>query len=189
MNALAFNQDRCCHLVLCLRLIPFHWDFLTETGFRWQTFSAAGYGTFSDNIFGALGDFFVMESIMFRQPFKWEQHLLKCIYWMRLSSWTMPLIYRMKAGKCLVGTRQDRQREIMGNRERDRVWLKKGCGISLKLDCWSSFLWGFGKGIIQEFIKIQLIPRISDGATTFHPFIKQTIYHKSTQFTEWIQRH
>jgi hypothetical protein len=25
-NALAFNQDRCCHLVLCLRLIPFHWQ-------------------------------------------------------------------------------------------------------------------------------------------------------------------
>ncbi len=24
-NALAFNWDRCCHLVLCLRLIPFHW--------------------------------------------------------------------------------------------------------------------------------------------------------------------
>ncbi len=24
-NALAFNQDRCCHLVLCLRLIPFHY--------------------------------------------------------------------------------------------------------------------------------------------------------------------
>jgi hypothetical protein len=24
-NALAFNRDRCCHLVLCLRLIPFHW--------------------------------------------------------------------------------------------------------------------------------------------------------------------
>jgi hypothetical protein len=23
-NALAFNRDRCCHLVLCLRLIPFH---------------------------------------------------------------------------------------------------------------------------------------------------------------------
>jgi hypothetical protein len=23
-NALAFNQDRCCHLVLCLQLIPFH---------------------------------------------------------------------------------------------------------------------------------------------------------------------
>ncbi len=23
-NALAFNQDRCCYLVLCLRLIPFH---------------------------------------------------------------------------------------------------------------------------------------------------------------------
>ena len=23
-NALAFNWDRCCHLVLCLRLIPFH---------------------------------------------------------------------------------------------------------------------------------------------------------------------
>jgi hypothetical protein len=22
--ALAFNRDRCCHLVLCLRLIPFH---------------------------------------------------------------------------------------------------------------------------------------------------------------------
>jgi hypothetical protein len=25
-NALAFNWDRCCHLVLCLRLIPFHWN-------------------------------------------------------------------------------------------------------------------------------------------------------------------
>jgi hypothetical protein len=24
-NALAFNRDRCCHLVLCLRLIPFHY--------------------------------------------------------------------------------------------------------------------------------------------------------------------
>ena len=24
-NALAFNRDRCCHLVLCLQLIPFHW--------------------------------------------------------------------------------------------------------------------------------------------------------------------
>ncbi len=23
-NALAFNLDRCCHLVLCLQLIPFH---------------------------------------------------------------------------------------------------------------------------------------------------------------------
>jgi hypothetical protein len=25
-NALAFNQDMCCHLALCLRLLPFHWD-------------------------------------------------------------------------------------------------------------------------------------------------------------------
>jgi len=24
-NALAFNRDRCCHLVLCLQLTPFHW--------------------------------------------------------------------------------------------------------------------------------------------------------------------
>ncbi len=24
-NTLAFNRDRCCHLVLCLQLIPFHW--------------------------------------------------------------------------------------------------------------------------------------------------------------------
>jgi hypothetical protein len=23
-NTLAFNWDRCCHLVLCLQLIPFH---------------------------------------------------------------------------------------------------------------------------------------------------------------------
>jgi hypothetical protein len=23
-NALAFNRDTCCHLVLCLRLLPFH---------------------------------------------------------------------------------------------------------------------------------------------------------------------
>ncbi len=31
-NALAFNRDRCCNLVLCLRLIPFHchlWSSLT----------------------------------------------------------------------------------------------------------------------------------------------------------------
>jgi hypothetical protein len=28
-TALAFNRDRCCHLVLCLRLIPFHC-------FRWR---------------------------------------------------------------------------------------------------------------------------------------------------------
>jgi hypothetical protein len=27
-NALAFNRDRCCHLVICLQLIPFHWVFL-----------------------------------------------------------------------------------------------------------------------------------------------------------------
>ncbi len=26
-NALAFNRDRCCHLVLCLWLIPFHLHF------------------------------------------------------------------------------------------------------------------------------------------------------------------
>ncbi len=25
-KALAFNQDRCCHLVLCLQLILFHWS-------------------------------------------------------------------------------------------------------------------------------------------------------------------
>ncbi len=24
-NALAFNWDTCCHLALCLRLLPFHW--------------------------------------------------------------------------------------------------------------------------------------------------------------------
>ncbi len=29
-NALAFNRDRCCHLVLCLRLIPFHWQQLQK---------------------------------------------------------------------------------------------------------------------------------------------------------------
>jgi hypothetical protein len=27
-NALAFNRDRCCHLVLCLWLIPFHYIIL-----------------------------------------------------------------------------------------------------------------------------------------------------------------
>ncbi len=27
-NALAFNQDTCCHLVLCLRLLPFHYLFI-----------------------------------------------------------------------------------------------------------------------------------------------------------------
>ncbi len=26
--SLAFNRDRCCHLVLCLRLIPSHWLFI-----------------------------------------------------------------------------------------------------------------------------------------------------------------
>jgi len=24
-NALSFNQDTCCHLALCLQLLPFHW--------------------------------------------------------------------------------------------------------------------------------------------------------------------
>ncbi len=27
-NALAFNRDMCCHLVLCLRLLPFHYQVL-----------------------------------------------------------------------------------------------------------------------------------------------------------------
>ncbi len=27
-NTLAFNRDRCCHLVICLRLIPFHWNLM-----------------------------------------------------------------------------------------------------------------------------------------------------------------
>ncbi len=27
-NALAFNWDTCCHLVLCLRLLPFHYLFI-----------------------------------------------------------------------------------------------------------------------------------------------------------------
>jgi hypothetical protein len=27
-NTLAFNRDRCCHLVLCLQLIPFHYNIL-----------------------------------------------------------------------------------------------------------------------------------------------------------------
>ncbi len=34
-NALAFNRDRCCHLVLCLRLIPFHQD-KSAASFRHQ---------------------------------------------------------------------------------------------------------------------------------------------------------
>jgi hypothetical protein len=32
-NTLAFNWERCCNLVLCLWLIPFHWVFLlSQTG-------------------------------------------------------------------------------------------------------------------------------------------------------------
>ncbi len=27
-NTLAFNRDKCCHLVLCLRLTPFHWKLV-----------------------------------------------------------------------------------------------------------------------------------------------------------------
>ncbi len=27
-NALAFNRDTCCHLVLCLQLLPFHFMFI-----------------------------------------------------------------------------------------------------------------------------------------------------------------
>ncbi len=30
-NALAFNQDRCCHLVLCLRLIPLILEIMSQT--------------------------------------------------------------------------------------------------------------------------------------------------------------
>jgi hypothetical protein len=33
-NALGFHQDRCCHLVLCLRLIPFHWAVERDTWAR-----------------------------------------------------------------------------------------------------------------------------------------------------------
>ncbi len=32
-NALAFNRDRCCHLVLCLRLIPFHSIYTGKNSF------------------------------------------------------------------------------------------------------------------------------------------------------------
>ncbi len=34
-NALAFNRDRCCHLALCLRLIPFHWTYWTKGIHLW----------------------------------------------------------------------------------------------------------------------------------------------------------
>ncbi len=34
-NALAFNQDRCCHLALCLRLIPFHWLYQKLVYYWW----------------------------------------------------------------------------------------------------------------------------------------------------------
>ncbi len=32
-NALAFNRDMCCHLALCLRLLPFHWNATPKTHF------------------------------------------------------------------------------------------------------------------------------------------------------------
>jgi hypothetical protein len=41
-NALAFNWDTCCHLALCLRLLPFHWtckvalQFTYTSDFRGQ---------------------------------------------------------------------------------------------------------------------------------------------------------
>jgi len=50
-NTLAFNRDRCCHLVLCLRLIPFHclhffkarcsiWQWLIKNIlWRWHQFN------------------------------------------------------------------------------------------------------------------------------------------------------
>jgi hypothetical protein len=30
-NALAFNWDMCCHLALCLQLLPFHWVLMMLT--------------------------------------------------------------------------------------------------------------------------------------------------------------
>jgi hypothetical protein len=33
-NALAFNRDRCCHLVLCLRFIPFHYIAIGTTSVK-----------------------------------------------------------------------------------------------------------------------------------------------------------
>jgi hypothetical protein len=30
-NALAFNRDTCCHLMLCLWLLPFHWGLYHNT--------------------------------------------------------------------------------------------------------------------------------------------------------------
>jgi hypothetical protein len=38
-NTLAFNWDRCCHLVLCLRLIPFHcaeWHYAEWQNVWWH---------------------------------------------------------------------------------------------------------------------------------------------------------
>ncbi len=36
-NALAFNQEGCCHLVLCLWLIPFHYQTRLEKACQEQT--------------------------------------------------------------------------------------------------------------------------------------------------------
>jgi hypothetical protein len=33
-KVLAFNQDRCCHLALCLRFILFHYDFAPMKCFK-----------------------------------------------------------------------------------------------------------------------------------------------------------
>jgi hypothetical protein len=36
-NALAFNRDTCCHLALCLQLLPFHWTCLLSLSIHLPT--------------------------------------------------------------------------------------------------------------------------------------------------------
>jgi hypothetical protein len=40
-NALAFNRDRCCHLALCLRFLPFNWNEASKKSIS-NTFQLAG---------------------------------------------------------------------------------------------------------------------------------------------------
>ncbi len=47
-KALAFNQDRCCHLAICLQLILFHWSHIKAKGHYDNTYDFA-YNKFTYN--------------------------------------------------------------------------------------------------------------------------------------------
>ncbi len=135
-----------------------------------------------------------IQSIVFRQPLKWEQRSLKCIYWMILVSWTMHLINGKEWGESM----RDRERE----RERtDKEWEAE-CGWERVAVCvihltnCQVFMraqkkynqWVYQDGN-KAYPKNFWWSMLSLSAITFHPSDRLTIYHTSWQVVNKSLRH